>query len=41
MANHLAMAASFDPGDEVLIEHPTYELLESTALLSGREAPTF
>jgi aspartate/methionine/tyrosine aminotransferase len=24
MANHLAMAAILDPGDEVLIEHPTY-----------------
>ncbi|MGH9549800.1 MAG: aminotransferase class I/II-fold pyridoxal phosphate-dependent enzyme, partial [Terriglobales bacterium] len=26
MANHLAMAALLDPGDEVLIEQPTYEL---------------
>src|SRR6476620_387173 len=24
MANHLAMAAIIDPGDEVLIEHPAY-----------------
>ena len=24
MANHMAMAACFNPGDEVLIEHPTY-----------------
>jgi aspartate/methionine/tyrosine aminotransferase len=31
MANHLAMAATFEPGDEVLIEEPTYELLLSTA----------
>jgi aspartate/methionine/tyrosine aminotransferase len=31
MANHLAMAAILDPGDEVVIEHPTYELLECTA----------
>jgi aspartate/methionine/tyrosine aminotransferase len=31
MANHLAMAALIEPGDEVLIEHPTYELLVSTA----------
>lgn len=30
MANHLAMAALLDPGDEVLVEHPTYELLLST-----------
>jgi aspartate/methionine/tyrosine aminotransferase len=31
MANHLAMAALLEPGDEVLMEHPTYELLISTA----------
>jgi aspartate/methionine/tyrosine aminotransferase len=31
MANHLAMAALIEPGDEVLIEQPTYELLVSTA----------
>jgi aspartate/methionine/tyrosine aminotransferase len=31
MANHLAMAALIDPGDEVLIESPTYELVLSTA----------
>ena len=31
MANHLAMAALIEPGDEVLIEHPTYELLVSAA----------
>ena len=24
MANHLAMAAIIEPGDEVLIEHPAY-----------------
>jgi len=35
LANQLAMAATFDPGDEVLIEHPTYELLETTALYLG------
>src|ERR687883_181558 len=29
MANHLVMAALIEPGDEVLIEHPTYELLIS------------
>jgi aspartate/methionine/tyrosine aminotransferase len=34
-ANHMAMAACFNPGDEVLIEHPTYELLESTAVYLG------
>jgi aspartate/methionine/tyrosine aminotransferase len=31
MANHLAMAAVIEPGDEVLIEQPAYELLVSTA----------
>jgi aspartate/methionine/tyrosine aminotransferase len=30
MANHLAFAATVSPGDEVLVEHPTYELLVST-----------
>jgi aspartate/methionine/tyrosine aminotransferase len=41
LANHLAMAATFDPGDEVLIEHPTYELLESTALYLGADLKRF
>jgi aspartate/methionine/tyrosine aminotransferase len=27
MANYLAMAAMIEPGDEVLVEHPVYELL--------------
>ncbi|HXN23378.1 MAG TPA: aminotransferase class I/II-fold pyridoxal phosphate-dependent enzyme [Candidatus Dormibacteraeota bacterium] len=37
MANHLAMAALIDPGDEVLIEHPTYGLLLDVAeYLSAR-----
>lgn len=31
MANHLAMAVCLHPGDEVLIESPTYELLVDTA----------
>ena len=35
MANHLAMAALIEAGDEVLIEHPTYELLVSTAKYLG------
>jgi len=35
------MAASFDPGDEVLIEHPTYELLDSTALYLGADLNRF
>ena len=41
LANHLAMAATFDPGDEVLIEHPTYELLESTARYLGAKLRRF
>ncbi len=41
LANHLAMAATFDPGDEVLIEHPTYELLESTAGYLGAKLRYF
>lgn len=41
MANHLAMAATFEPGDEVLIEHPTYELLVTTALYLGAEVRRF
>ena len=35
MANHLAMAAVLEPGDEVLIEQPTYELLVSAAKYLG------
>ena len=34
-ANHLAMATLIEPGDEVLIEQPAYELLVSTALYCG------
>src|SRR5713226_4044077 len=41
MANHLAMAATLKPGDEVLIEQPTYELLVSTAQYLGAEAKRF
>jgi aspartate/methionine/tyrosine aminotransferase len=41
MANHLAMAALVDPGDEVLIEHPAYELLLSTALFLGADVKRF
>jgi aspartate/methionine/tyrosine aminotransferase len=41
MANHLAMAALFEPGDEILIEEPTYELLVSTARYLGAEVRTF
>lgn len=35
MANYLAMAACADPGDEVLIEQPTYGLLLDTARYLG------
>ncbi|HET6942215.1 MAG TPA: pyridoxal phosphate-dependent aminotransferase [Sphingomicrobium sp.] len=37
MANFLAMAALITPGDEVLIEHPTYEpLVGAASFLGGR-----
>lgn len=41
MANHLVMAALVEPGDEVLIEHPTYELLLSVARYLGAEVKRF
>jgi aspartate/methionine/tyrosine aminotransferase len=41
MANHLAMATMIDPGDEVLIEQPTYELLTSTLLYLGAAVKHF
>ena len=41
MANHLAMAALIDPGDEVLLEHPSYELLVSAALYLGANVKRF
>jgi aspartate/methionine/tyrosine aminotransferase len=41
MANYLAMAAVLDPGDEVLIEHPAYELLVSAALFLGADVKRF
>src|SRR5271166_3325025 len=41
MANHLAMATLIDPGDEVLIEQPTYELLTSTLLYLGANVKYF
>jgi aspartate/methionine/tyrosine aminotransferase len=40
-ANHLAMAALIQPGDEVLIEHPTYGLLLDAALYLGAEVKRF
>ncbi len=41
MANHLAMAALVEPGDEVLIERPAYELLISTAQYLGAAVVRF
>jgi aspartate/methionine/tyrosine aminotransferase len=41
MANHLAMATLLDPGDEVLIEHPSYELLIAAASYLGAELRSF
>jgi len=41
MANHLVMAALLQPGDEVLIEQPTYELLLSTARYFGADVKRF
>ncbi len=41
LANHLAMAATFDPGDEVLVEEPTYELLLSAAEFLGAKIRRF
>lgn len=40
-SNHLAMAALIDPGDEVLIEAPAYELLVSTAAFLGASITRF
>ena len=41
MANHLALAALVDPSDEILIEHPTYELLLTTAEFLGARIRRF
>jgi aspartate/methionine/tyrosine aminotransferase len=41
MANHLAMAAVLEPGDEALIEHPTYELLVRVAEYLGATVRRF
>ena len=41
MANHLAMAALIDPGDEVLFETPTYELMLRTVLYLGAKVNYF
>ena len=41
MANFLAMTACFEPGDEVLIEQPTYELLLNVARFLGAQVRRF
>ncbi|HZU22162.1 MAG TPA: pyridoxal phosphate-dependent aminotransferase, partial [Terriglobales bacterium] len=41
LANHLALAATTEPGDEILIEDPTYELITSTARFLGLAVRTF
>lgn len=41
LANHMAMAAVLERGDEVLIEEPTYELLVSNALYLGATVNRF
>ncbi|HEX8423842.1 MAG TPA: pyridoxal phosphate-dependent aminotransferase [Pyrinomonadaceae bacterium] len=41
MANFLALATLIEPGDEVLIEQPTYELIISAALYLGAKVRRF
>jgi len=41
MANYLALAALLDPGEEVLIEQPTYEPLLATAEFLGAKVRRF
>lgn len=41
MANFLSMAALISPGDEVIVEHPTYELLLAAASFLGAEIKRF
>ena len=41
MANFLAMAALIAPGDEVLVEHPTYEPLLARPPFSARDIRRF
>jgi len=41
LANYLALAATTEPGDEILVEQPTYELLLSTARYLGLEIKRF
>jgi aspartate/methionine/tyrosine aminotransferase len=41
LANYLALAATTEPGDELLVEQPTYELILSTAKYLGLEIKRF
>ncbi|MGZ4855247.1 MAG: pyridoxal phosphate-dependent aminotransferase [Candidatus Angelobacter sp.] len=41
MANYLALAATTEPGDQILVEQPTYELILSTAKYLGLEIRRF
>jgi len=41
MANHLAMAAAIEPGDEILIEEPTYEPILALAEYFGARVTRF
>ena len=41
LANYLALAATTEPGDEILIEQPTYELITDTARYLGLEIKRF
>jgi aspartate/methionine/tyrosine aminotransferase len=41
MANHLALAATLEPGEEALVEHPTYELLVTTLQYLGARVRYF
>jgi hypothetical protein len=41
MANFLAMGALVSPGDEILVEHPTYELLLGAASFLGAKIRRF
>src|SRR4029078_1462062 len=40
-ANHLAMAALIEPGDEILFEHPAYEPMLAAALYLGARVRRF
>ncbi len=41
LANHLAMASILEPGDDILVEQPTYELLLTTASYLGANVIPF